>query len=246
MRPVRSLLLASAFLAITAPARAEAPPGFLLMWGSFGNKGPYEFIELRSVAAEPGGTVLAVDLNGLRRYTSDGVFVQLLATAGGGNTLPGPRDIAVAPTGEIYVLEQGALAIEQVVKLSSSGAQITQWGGHGSGPGQFDLPDGIATDAAGQVYVADTGNHRIQVFSPGGGFVTQWGTQDPADHAPLDLVVAGGVAYVVCGNPGRVEMYSASGHSSANGRSRFPTRGACPNRSASRWTRPARSTLATT
>jgi PKD repeat protein len=43
----------------------------------------------------------------------------------------------------------------------------TQWGsGWGSGRGQFARPGGIAVDSAGSVYVADTGNNRIQKFAP--------------------------------------------------------------------------------
>ncbi|MDD5557600.1 MAG: DUF2298 domain-containing protein [bacterium] len=50
-------------------------------------------------------------------------------------------------------------------------------GGRGEGPGQFDEPRGIATDAAGNVYVADFRNHRIQKFDADGFFVTSWGEE---------------------------------------------------------------------
>jgi sugar lactone lactonase YvrE len=210
----RATLLTTACLAIAAVAHAESPPNFLLMWGSYGT-GSDKFFDLRSVAAEPTGNVLVVDhFNGLRRFTSAGTFVQVLAMTGNGNLLEDPFDIAVAPTGEIYVVGQvGALVTNQVVKLSSGGTVLMIWGGDGSGPGQFQLPGGIATDAAGQVYVADTGNRRIQVFDSGGHFQTQWATRDPANYAPEDLVVAGGVAYVVSetGNAARVEKYTTSG-----------------------------------
>jgi len=40
----------------------------------------------------------------------------------------------------------------------------TAWGSQGSGNGQFDRPEGVAVDSSGNVYVADTYNHRIQKF----------------------------------------------------------------------------------
>ena len=44
------------------------------------------------------------------------------------------------------------------------GTFLTKWGSFGSGDGQFNEPDGVAIDASGNVYVADTGNNRIQKF----------------------------------------------------------------------------------
>ena len=45
----------------------------------------------------------------------------------------------------------------------------------GSGDGQVDSPRGVAVRADGTVYVADTGNSRIQVFDAGGAFLGTWG-----------------------------------------------------------------------
>jgi len=41
---------------------------------------------------------------------------------------------------------------------------LSKWGSQGSGDGQFNSPQGVAVDATGNVYVADSGNHSIQKF----------------------------------------------------------------------------------
>ena len=46
----------------------------------------------------------------------------------------------------------------------------------GRGDGEFKNPSGIAVDTAGNIYVADQGNHRIQKFDGEGNFLTKWGT----------------------------------------------------------------------
>ena len=58
------------------------------------------------------------------------------------------------------------------------GAFVTAFeGGHGNGRGQFDSPRAIATDRAGNIFVADTGNGRIEKFSPSGVFLSTIGTK---------------------------------------------------------------------
>lgn len=53
----------------------------------------------------------------------------------------------------------------------------TRWGSFGSGNSQFRDPMGVAVDRYGEVYVADTGNSRIQVFDQNGGYLRKWGSR---------------------------------------------------------------------
>jgi NHL repeat-containing protein len=94
------------------------------------------------------------------------------------------------------------------VRADGGYAYVTQWGTNGTGNGQFDSPGGVATDAAGNVYVADTGNSRIQKFTSDGAYLTRWGSPGPGPerfNTPPVGVAAGtsGNTYAVeSGAPG--------------------------------------------
>lgn len=83
-----------------------------------------------------------------------------------------PTDVAVASDGSFYVSD--GYGNSRVLKFSAGGQFLLQWGKKGTGPGEFDLPHGLALDAEGRVYVADRQNDRLQVFAPDGRFLTQW------------------------------------------------------------------------
>ena len=61
----------------------------------------------------------------------------------------------------------------RIAKVDKDGKWLKSWGEPGSEPGQFDTPHSIALDAEGNVYVADRGNRRIQVFDGEGKFLRQ-------------------------------------------------------------------------
>ena len=67
---------------------------------------------------------------------------------------------------------------------------LSEFGRPGDGPGMFWDPGGISVDPLGAVYIADTGNHRIQRLDPDGRFVSQmgrfgWGPEDL--NGPTDV-----------------------------------------------------------
>jgi DNA-binding beta-propeller fold protein YncE len=89
-----------------------------------------------------------------------------------GESFQRPTDVAWDKAGNIYVADGYGNA--RVAKYEPSGKYIMSWGSRGSGPGQFDVVHGIAIDAQDNVYVADEGNRRIQVFDTKGTFKTQF------------------------------------------------------------------------
>lgn len=63
---------------------------------------------------------------------------------------------------------------QRVAKFDKNGVFVKSWGSKGTEPGQFATSvRAIAVDAQGNVYVADSGNKRIQVFDSNGTFKTQ-------------------------------------------------------------------------
>jgi DNA-binding beta-propeller fold protein YncE len=80
-------------------------------------------------------------------------------------------DVAWDAAGNTYISD--GYINSRVAKVDKDGNWIKSWGTRGSGHGQFNTPHSIATDANGNVYVADRGNHRIQVFDGDGTFLRQ-------------------------------------------------------------------------
>lgn len=85
----------------------------------------------------------------------------------------------------------------RIIKFSSQGQFLTAWGSRGSGQGQFEETESIAVDRNGDVYAADTKNHRIQKFTANGEFITAWGKEGQANG---QFKSPGGIAVDKSGN----------------------------------------------
>jgi len=95
-----------------------------------------------------------------------------------------PRGIATAPDGSFYVVDTTNMRVQHFDK---DGKFLKAFGSEGTGEGQFQGlsisgrvpgtgPAGIAVDKSGNVYVADTWNHRVQKFNKDGTFLKTWGS----------------------------------------------------------------------
>jgi hypothetical protein len=80
-------------------------------------------------------------------------------------------DMAWDGAGNTYISD--GYVNSRVAKVDKDGNWLKSWGEPGDQPGQFNTPHSIAVDANGNVYVADRGNRRIQVFDGAGKFLRQ-------------------------------------------------------------------------
>ncbi len=83
-----------------------------------------------------------------------------------------PTNLAIGPTGELYVA--GGSGNARIHRFAADGRLLQSWGEPGSGAGQFYVPHGLAVDSAGIVYVADRENCRLQLFSSDGVYQREW------------------------------------------------------------------------
>lgn len=97
---------------------------------------------------------------------------------------------------------------------------FARWGTRGSSDGQFSNvgvpgPRGIVVGASGDVYVADTGNDRVQRFTGSGEFISSWGSEGSGEGQfgfPVGIAVdASGNVYVADVGNGRVQVFSPTG-----------------------------------
>ena len=114
------------------------------------------------------------------KLSPDGKVLMTLGKAGvpgdGPDTFNQPNAVAIAPNGDIFVSDghNPGRGNARVVKFRKDGTFIKQWGGHGSAPGQFEVPHTLAFDSKGRLFVGDRANNRIQIFDQDGKFLEEW------------------------------------------------------------------------
>ena len=141
------------------------------------------FVWPHGIDVDPDGNIWVADARGnegrghqVIKFSPEGAVLLRLGTAGvagrSRTTLDQPNDVLVAPNGDIFVADgHPANGNNRIVKYSSDGRYLMEWGETGSNPGEFRTPHALAMDANGLLYVGDRSNRRIQVFEQDGTFV---------------------------------------------------------------------------
>ena len=123
-------------------------------------KGPGFFGSPNSLAVMPDGSLLVLDQRWrtLTRFDVDGRLLDYKEDFDAWS-------IATDKKGNMYAI---TFKRDQVKKFGPEGRLLATWGGKGTQPGKFGTANDIATDSAGRVYVLETGNRRVQVFTAQG------------------------------------------------------------------------------
>ncbi|MFC1920128.1 hypothetical protein ACFLYQ_00205 [Chloroflexota bacterium] len=139
------------------------PSGELIL--EFGSSGKAEgqFYYPNDIAIDSSGRIYVADSNNLRVqvFTDEG---QLLGqfTRSGEETLGFPRGIDIEEN-YLYVVDTFSHMV-RVYNIETGVRPVFSFGRQGLGNGEFDLPNGIAVDLNGRLYIADRENDRIQVM----------------------------------------------------------------------------------
>ncbi|GAB4341886.1 MAG: hypothetical protein Kow0099_19000 [Candidatus Abyssubacteria bacterium] len=118
--------------------------------------------------------------------------------------------VAVDLAGIIYITDSSQ---NRVFRFSPAGAFLGEFGGFGTGEGQFINPRGIAVTSS-FIYVVDSGNNRVQRFDLTGTFVSEFGTfgTGPAQFDnPYGIAVDSTGVYVTDQGNDRVQKFTADG-----------------------------------
>jgi sugar lactone lactonase YvrE len=142
-------------------------------------RGPNPRERAKTPEAKPAGHTVV-------KFAPDGRVLLTLGTPGVAgdppHALTEPCAVVVAPNGDIFIAEghsgqqpkASPNTVARISRFTSEGKFIRSFGRLGSGPVEFKTPHDIAMDAQGRLFVADRGNHRIQILDQEGRFIAEW------------------------------------------------------------------------
>jgi sugar lactone lactonase YvrE len=159
-------------------------------------------------------------------FKNDGRFVKTWGSKGSGiGEFDNPGGVAVDSSGSVFVADSYNNRIQKfqlttpcpkgTTEITSGVCFIKKWGSLGTTYGNFRDPNGLAVDSSGNVFVADSGNNRIQKFRNDGTFIKTWGTFGTGEEQfdwPLDVAVdKSGYVYVLDTYNHRIQKFTNDG-----------------------------------
>jgi len=183
----------------------------------FGRRNPGTIVKPVGLALDDMMNVYVADATNRQVFVYDSLGLFLKAI-GDPTELERPTGVAVNSDGSrIYIVDRASNESDQhrVVIYDSSNNKISEIGGRGSAPGQFNISLAAATAPDGTLYVLDAGNFRIQAFDPQGQYLRSFGQVGSGlgDFArPRSLAVDDeGNVYVIDTGFGNFQIFNPQG-----------------------------------
>ncbi len=164
------------------------------------NFGAGVFVTPHGISVDEQGNVWVTDFAGnaartkghqVHKFSPSGQLLMSIGVAGRAGNQQGqlnqPNDVIVGPDGSVYVADghsgQNMTTLEaiaegraagltgRIVKFSADGQYLMEWGRIGTEHGEFRTPHAMAFDGQGRLWVADRGNHRLEIFDQQGNYL---------------------------------------------------------------------------
>jgi DNA-binding beta-propeller fold protein YncE len=162
------------------------------------NFGAGIFVTPHGIHVDDEGNIWVTDFAGngerghqVHKFSPEGELLMSLGTPGVAGNGPGelnqPNDVIVGPDGSIYVgdghsgqgmtteaeIQAGREAGQtgRILKYTPEGELIMEWGQIGYEHGEFRTPHALEFDAQGRLWVADRGNHRLEIYDQNGNYL---------------------------------------------------------------------------